>query len=80
MPAIPGKVIIMLTDWGVLCSHYAHVMGHNLWPKGQGNCCKLNMAACCSENISDSELAIESNEPEVSWIVQRLKLHLDLVF
>jgi len=24
------------------------------------------MAACCSENISDSELAIESNEPEVS--------------
>jgi len=38
------------------------------------------MAACCCENISDSELAIESNEPEVSWLVQRLKLHLDLAF
>jgi len=23
------------------------------------------MAACCGENITDSELAIENNEPEV---------------
>jgi len=73
MPAIPGNEI-MLPDWGVLCSHNAHVMGLNLWPKGQGKYCKLNMAACCSE---DSELAIESNKPEVG---QKLKIHFDLTF
>jgi len=39
------------------------------------------MAACCSETlVIASELVIKSNEPEAGWLVQRLKLHLDLAF
>ena len=31
MPVIPGNEF-MLPDWSVLCSHYTHLMGLNLWP------------------------------------------------
>jgi len=32
------------------------------YPPQKGMCCKLNMATCCSENISECGLAIENNE------------------
>jgi len=45
MPAIPGNVIIMLTEETVLCSHYAQLCkGFNLWPKDQATCYKFNTA------------------------------------